>query len=131
MIRRPPRSTRTDTLFPYTTLFRSHVDGDDRCQRPERVGSQILSHGDALRWRPLPSKAPAALFRDSYSPLVSRLKSCGTGRDRSQGMSANRVGPVTGAEFSFPPPRNATGNWTETTPRYALDRKSTRLKSSN
>src|SRR3546814_3436602 len=31
MIRRPPRSTRTDTLFPYTTLFRSpyHGDGDD------------------------------------------------------------------------------------------------------
>src|SRR3546814_15424671 len=26
MIRRPPRSTRTDTLFPYTTLFRSLVD---------------------------------------------------------------------------------------------------------
>src|SRR3546814_5786213 len=30
MIRRPPRSTRTDTLFPYTTLFRS-----DRRERPE------------------------------------------------------------------------------------------------
>src|SRR3546814_9962461 len=29
MIRRPPRSTRTDTLFPYTTLFRSHgAQGD-------------------------------------------------------------------------------------------------------
>src|SRR3546814_8452006 len=27
MIRRPPRSTRTDTLFPYTTLFRSWVPG--------------------------------------------------------------------------------------------------------
>src|SRR3546814_17593629 len=27
MIRRPPRSTRTDTLFPYTTLFRSQVVG--------------------------------------------------------------------------------------------------------
>src|SRR3546814_15375549 len=27
MIRRPPRSTRTDTLFPYTTLFRSGVAG--------------------------------------------------------------------------------------------------------
>src|SRR3546814_5840679 len=26
MIRRPPRSTRTDTLFPYTTLFRSFLD---------------------------------------------------------------------------------------------------------
>src|SRR3546814_13329694 len=28
MIRRPPRSTRTDTLFPYTTLFRSPVGGE-------------------------------------------------------------------------------------------------------
>src|SRR3546814_9890871 len=28
MIRRPPRSTRTDTLFPYTTLFRSHHFAD-------------------------------------------------------------------------------------------------------
>src|SRR3546814_7951280 len=30
MIRRPPRSTRTDTLFPYTTLFRSAVDDQGR-----------------------------------------------------------------------------------------------------
>src|SRR3546814_5148474 len=30
MIRRPPRSTRTDTLFPYTTLFRSHQHGQGR-----------------------------------------------------------------------------------------------------
>src|SRR3546814_3238088 len=30
MIRRPPRSTRTDTLFPYTTLFRSDVIGSLR-----------------------------------------------------------------------------------------------------
>src|SRR3546814_3268678 len=28
MIRRPPRSTRSDTLFPYTTLFRSHYAAD-------------------------------------------------------------------------------------------------------
>src|SRR3546814_1329382 len=28
MIRRPPRSTRTDTLFPYTTLFRSRLEID-------------------------------------------------------------------------------------------------------
>src|SRR3546814_17482801 len=28
MIRRPPISTRTDTLFPYTTLFRSHAGGN-------------------------------------------------------------------------------------------------------
>src|SRR3546814_2056262 len=30
MIRRPPRSTRTDTLFPYTTLFRSVLASDER-----------------------------------------------------------------------------------------------------
>src|SRR3546814_9942689 len=29
MIRRPPRSTRTDTLFPYTTLFRSALRGNE------------------------------------------------------------------------------------------------------
>src|SRR3546814_8299027 len=46
MIRRPPRSTRTDTLFPYTTLFRSrsHPAGLDRLARhaadAERDGSQ-------------------------------------------------------------------------------------------
>src|SRR3546814_8675998 len=33
MIRRPPRSTRTDTLFPYTTLFRSHARGSDHPAR--------------------------------------------------------------------------------------------------
>src|SRR3546814_10172938 len=33
MIRRPPRSTRTDTLFPYTTLFRSLGIGDRRQHR--------------------------------------------------------------------------------------------------
>src|SRR3546814_5879364 len=32
MIRRPPRSTRTDTLFPYTTLFRSLSCGGGRCR---------------------------------------------------------------------------------------------------
>src|SRR3546814_12932058 len=38
MIRRPPRSTRTDTLFPYTTLFRSSEGGlaPERC-RPRRA----------------------------------------------------------------------------------------------
>src|SRR3546814_1712579 len=33
MIRRPPRSTRTDTLFPYTTLFRSGLRGESSRNR--------------------------------------------------------------------------------------------------
>src|SRR3546814_17690573 len=40
MIRRPPRSTRTDKLFPYTTLFRSGAAGDDQL-RPV-LASNIL-----------------------------------------------------------------------------------------
>src|SRR3546814_6086233 len=35
MIRRPPRSTRTDTLFPYTTLFRSHEDLPDAAEQAD------------------------------------------------------------------------------------------------
>src|SRR3546814_20743843 len=35
MLRRPPRSTLTDTLFPYTTLFRSF--GKERKEYPERI----------------------------------------------------------------------------------------------
>src|SRR3546814_7063189 len=54
MIRRPPRSTRTDTLFPYTTLCRSHADGessaalrleirigDDRIGESEQAGQLV------------------------------------------------------------------------------------------
>src|SRR3546814_13995153 len=55
MIRRPPRSTRTDTLFPYTTLFRSQrgqerevVCGDRRDDADRRVATQAL-HGLLLR----------------------------------------------------------------------------------
>src|SRR3546814_8208135 len=62
MIRRPPRSTRTDTLFPYTTLFRSRIDtqfrdrarkhggcvqvGERRGRR--RVGQVVSGHVDGL-----------------------------------------------------------------------------------
>src|SRR3546814_17409690 len=39
MIRRPPRSTRTDTLFPYTTLFRSDREGGGRRRRRRHAGA--------------------------------------------------------------------------------------------
>src|SRR3546814_8679859 len=45
MIRRPPRSTRTDTLFPYTTLFRSY---SDICF--------------VQRWRPHPTDAGKSIY---------------------------------------------------------------------
>src|SRR3546814_9612891 len=52
MIRRPPRSTRTDTLFPYTTLFRSDGEaqtqdiGDDgRVERSTEVHAVVAPRG--------------------------------------------------------------------------------------
>src|SRR3546814_11446335 len=61
MIRRPPRSTRTDTLFPYTTLFRSW----HRERSPVRV-----PYGDRLCGE-IPCSIPLpALFRSS--PLHRR-----------------------------------------------------------
>src|SRR3546814_18142838 len=49
MIRRPPRSTRTDTLFPYTTLFRSLVE--------QRVGFRGVEGGISLAVRRLVERA--------------------------------------------------------------------------
>src|SRR3546814_20455937 len=50
MIRRPPRSTRTDTLFPYTTLFRSSV-GSLYQYFPNKealVGTLVERHADEI-----------------------------------------------------------------------------------
>src|SRR3546814_8460370 len=51
MIRRPPRSTRTDTLFPYTTLFRSarlllRAGAARRCQRLQHRPRGYLDGGE-------------------------------------------------------------------------------------
>src|SRR3546814_2782438 len=54
MIRRPPRSTRTDTLFPYTTLFRSYhrrqeTQFQGRCAVPVELGRPNWGLGGAQR----------------------------------------------------------------------------------
>src|SRR3546814_2900517 len=59
MIRRPPRSTRTDTLFPYTTLFRSVGEGlvehrQRAVQHVREIETDVLHlvmHGGLLRRR--------------------------------------------------------------------------------
>src|SRR3546814_9011573 len=48
MIPRPPRSTRSDTLFPYTTLFRSLSPWKHVCLRHCRAPAEFLSR----HWRP-------------------------------------------------------------------------------
>src|SRR3546814_1343689 len=51
MIRRPPRSTRTDTLFPYTTLFRSDTNGFDLVLRGVIADGAINNGGNFINKR--------------------------------------------------------------------------------
>src|SRR3546814_2505269 len=69
MLRRPPRSTRTDTLFPYTTLFRS----PSNCDTVTMARLHPRLH-DALRF--LPSDRPAHLLtRHRSAEHTSELQS--------------------------------------------------------
>src|SRR3546814_6523694 len=61
MIRRPPRSTRTDTLFPYTTLFRSTGD------RWRLVGERITPQERIISDRPRPAYQPLRSCRPCRS----------------------------------------------------------------
>src|SRR3546814_3496864 len=58
MLRLPPRSTRTDTLFPYTTLFRSLLDNFTRSACPANLFYQINPFGDSLRYPHQARKPP-------------------------------------------------------------------------
>src|SRR3546814_3464481 len=73
MIRRPPRSTRTDTLFPYTTLFRSlhvlgiHANPDVPRDRYLGWAKPYLRHHQVL---PLYAAGLAAHAGGVYLPLL-------------------------------------------------------------
>src|SRR3546814_3308979 len=59
MRRRPPRSTRTDTLFPYTTLFRSRGDVIADAHNPPEVADQFAAH---LLWLDTQALLPGRLY---------------------------------------------------------------------
>src|SRR3546814_1573300 len=76
MIRRPPRSTLTDTLFPYTTSFRSPAatcrgNGLARqigCRRDRRRAESDAAHGGIRRLPPGPNRARRDGFRMEFPP---------------------------------------------------------------
>src|SRR3546814_18981706 len=57
MIRRPPRSTRTDTLFPYTTLFRSRLPAAPRSSPQEVLDDPHVEAMGYLHRMPFPGAA--------------------------------------------------------------------------
>src|SRR3546814_5310707 len=89
MIRRPPRSTRTDTLFPYTTLFRSHslllrrvsagasgVSGRMGCPA-EKARRRYLSSAPQGRWEARSEEHTSelqSLMRISYAVFCLKKK---------------------------------------------------------
>src|SRR3546814_13923386 len=103
MIRRPPRSTRTDTLFPYTSLFRSIVA--HRVDRPRTRPAHNPVDGHDV---PVP-RFGVILPPAEWQALAERLKAAGT-------------------DFVIEPHTRFPGQPGE---QSTIDRKSTRLNSSH
>src|SRR3546814_2007770 len=90
MIRRPPRSTRTDTLFPYTTLFRSRPTAASAFRRRGRhrpVSRRLFGNFGYIRetifgglWSKLPNRSEEhtselqSLMRISYAVFCLKKK---------------------------------------------------------
>src|SRR3546814_14508768 len=117
MIRRPPRSTRTDTLFPYTTLVRSREGG----------GSDTWARALApALGRFLPGEPTVIVVNNAQSGAIG-----GTNEFFSRMEPTGRMIFGTSGSVQFPmllkDPR-VRFNYADMTP---IDRKSTRLNSSH
>src|SRR3546814_12980144 len=91
MIRRPPRSTRTDTLFPYTTLFRSpfavlsRQDGRLRHRRERPVPLDLHLAGNA-------NESESPTFTERQTIADTELGSVIAGRCAATRSEERRVG---------------------------------------
>src|SRR3546814_5947908 len=130
MIRRPPRSTRTDTLFPYTTLFRSgDLVGQ---QHPVRLRDLDVAGG---HHQPVGLVVGQLIGSDQRRNILQRLKidvlcrnrsPCdGNGPEDCSSQSCRSPPSPPFHSLTIRPPSEATS------PRPASDRKSTRLNSTN
>src|SRR3546814_6073318 len=121
MIRRPPRSTRTDTLFPYTTLFRSH----DLDAVAPFVAALVVFDG-LVPGFPARDAGSNPLFLQGVAEPVGIIapvgqQPLGLGKFVEQSGSTDIVTDLTGGH------EEAQG----TAVRIGEDRKSTRLNSSH
>src|SRR3546814_19351787 len=96
MIRRPPISTLTDTLFPYTTLFRSEVDGG-RAQRPRHADAAVavlnLDFAQVAcveKFGKLPDQIGIDLHGCALGRGIGHLNPCFTYDSRSSPVCAHR-----------------------------------------
>src|SRR3546814_2098470 len=118
MIRRPPRSTRTDTLFPYTTLFRSSGASASLRSLPENRIVQDLA-------------PPGELFLHELAELLGRIGDRNLGADAREALLEffglrHRLHRIVEPADRL---RRRAVRSDEAVPGTHLDRKSTRLNS--
>src|SRR3546814_8669630 len=104
MIRRPPRSTRTDTLFPYTTLFRSRQRTSIRKSTGDRPMAAVLSEAELLalvdvladgQWHSGEAlAADAGITRAALSKRVERLRDWQLDVESRQGLGYRLTVPL-------------------------------------
>src|SRR3546814_3109425 len=129
MIRRPPRSTRTDTLFPYTTLFRSEVlpEGVPLAEVAGGAHAEVLAHrrphpvgGDGV------ARVELTPVGDVEHDPVALLAGAGDGVPFDY-LGAGGAGDVEEGGIEL----GATGDHRVEALAAGADRKSTRLDSSH
>src|SRR3546814_7867451 len=139
MIRRPPRSTRTDTLFPYTTLFRAQKDRGEIVARVEpgeaaaragirqgdvivKVNGQEVTPENTLSYLvanlPIGTRVPIELIRNGKRMTVTAVV--------GERPSEQKLAESLGGDFSEAGPPADTAQAPQ-----AGDGKSTRLNSSH
>src|SRR3546814_13692165 len=99
MIRRPPRSTRTDTLFPYTTLFRSRAV--HRTARPAPAAWAAHARGDR-RADSRGGRVCAGAGGDVVTSSGLRRPVAATATERQVRMLRTAMGPVIAAALEDP-----------------------------
>src|SRR3546814_1366959 len=117
MIRRPPRSTRTDTLFPYTTLFRSLVTGQSVLSCP---GVGAGHHGSTIA----PRRTASASFTSHQSlPPIGTF--AGFTRKRSEEHTSELQSLMRISYAVFCLKKNKYNTYTK---QHMLDNQLTKLK---
>src|SRR3546814_14579095 len=118
MIRRPPRSTRTDTLFPYTTLFRSqqYLDLDnDRLGigNPFLVDSELLNLDARYEWYYGAGEyfSAGVFYKDIDKPVEAVLNGR-SGSNWQQSFINAPSAPVMGLELDYRKYFDSPFSWT-------------------
>src|SRR3546814_9283991 len=116
MIRRPPRSTRTDTLFPYTTLFRSRDPNDQPFHealaphrpQPLRLRHQPFEHGSSshLTVTRSPTRGSSSTKRTRNTRPPHRKRQSSPSPPRRRIVTAPRLSPRRASPPCSTPPRS-------------------------